>query len=86
MLSSVITLRVFKGLYDLFFSDERFYVDSRAELKNGVGYSIEQFREGYSNPRPAPEKPVPIRKPFKIMLAVSGELLIFHYSLKFLNS
>jgi hypothetical protein len=71
VLSSVInSLRVFKGLYDLFFSDEQFYVDSRAEPKNGVGYSIEQFREGYNNPRPASEKPVLMRKPFKIMLCV----------------
>jgi hypothetical protein len=58
MISTVInSLRVFKGLYDLFFSDKQFYVDSRAELKNGIGYSIEQFREGYNNPRPASERP-----------------------------
>ena len=70
MLSSVInSLRVFKGLYDLFFSDEKFYVDSRAELKNGVGYSIKQFREGYNHPGPASEKPVLIRKSFKMMFA-----------------
>ena len=71
MVSSVInSLRAFKGLYDLIFSDKKFYVDSRAELKNGVGYSIEQFRQGYNNPRPASEKPVLIRKPFKIMLCI----------------
>jgi hypothetical protein len=67
MISTVInSLRVFKDLYDLVFSDETFYADSRAELKNGVGYSIEQFREGYNNPRPASEKararwPKPVR-------------------------
>ena len=71
MISTVInSLRVFKGLYDLVFSDKKFYVDSRAELKNGIGYSIEQFKEGYNNPRPASEKPVLIRKPFKILLLV----------------
>ena len=69
MLSSVITsLRVFKGLYDLLFSDEKFYVDSRAELKNGVGYSIEQFKAGLNEP-PVPREPL-IRKPFKFMLYV----------------
>ena len=77
MLSSVInSLRAFKGLYDLVFSDEKFYVDSRAELKNGIGYSIEQFREGYNDPRPASEKPVLIRKPFKIMLYVLLAVLL----------
>jgi len=71
MISALLnSLRAFKGLYDLVFSDEKFYVDSRAELKNGVGYSIEQFREGYNNPRPASEKPVLIRRPFKVMLMI----------------
>ncbi len=51
-------------------------MDSRAELKNGVGYSIEQFREGYNNPRPASEKPVLIRKPFKTMLYVLLAVLL----------
>lgn len=71
MISTIInSLRAFKGLYDLIFSDKKFYADSRAELKNGVGYSIEQFKEGYNNPRPASEKPILIRKPFKIMLMI----------------
>jgi len=71
MISTIVnSLRAFKGLYDLIFSDKKFYVDSRAELKNGVGYSIEQFREGYNNPRPASEKPVLIRRPFKILLII----------------
>jgi len=71
MISTIInSLRAFKGLYDLIFSDKKFYVDSRAELKNGIGYSIEQFREGYNNPRPASEKSVLIRKPFKIALYI----------------
>jgi hypothetical protein len=60
----------FKGLYDLTFSKKKFYVDSRAELKNGIGYSIEQFRVGYYNPTPAPEKSVLIRKPFKMALYI----------------
>jgi hypothetical protein len=71
MISTIInSLRAFKGLYDLIFSDKKFYVDSRAELKNGVGYSVEQFKEGYNNPTPASEKPVLIRKPFKVMLYI----------------
>lgn len=58
MITTIInSLRAYKGLYDLIFSDKKFYVDSRAELKNGFGYSIEQFREGYNNPRPVSEKP-----------------------------
>jgi hypothetical protein len=48
MISTVInSLRAFKGFYDLAFSQKEFYVNSRAELKNGIGYSIEQFKEGY---------------------------------------
>jgi hypothetical protein len=59
MISTVInSLRLFKGLYDLVFSDEKLYVDPRAELKNGVGYNIEQFRKGYNNSRPASVKAV----------------------------
>jgi hypothetical protein len=69
--SSVInSLRAFKGMYDLIFSDEKTYIDARAEFKNGIGYSIEQFKEGCNNPTPAAEKPVLIRKPFKIMLYI----------------
>ena len=37
---------------------------------------IEPFKEGYNNPRPASEKPVLIRKPFKIMLAVLLAVII----------
>jgi hypothetical protein len=71
MISTIInSLRAFKGLYDLIFSDKKFYVDSRAELKNGVGYSVEQFKEGYNNPRPVSEKPVLVRRPFKILLII----------------
>jgi hypothetical protein len=36
MLSSVInSLRVFKGLYDLAFSEDQFYVEQRAEFIGG---------------------------------------------------
>ena len=70
-MSSVInSLRAFKGMYDLIFSDEKTYIDARAEFKNGIGYSIEQFKEGCNNPTPAAEKPVLIRKPFKILLGI----------------
>jgi hypothetical protein len=76
MLSSVInSLRAFKGLYDLAFLEKKFYVDSRAEFKNGIVYGIEQFKEGYNNPRPASEKPVLIRGPLKIMLLILGIIL-----------
>jgi hypothetical protein len=68
--NAVNSLRALKGLYDFVSSDKKFYVDSRAELKNGVGYSIQQFREGLTNPRPASEKPALIRIPFKIALAI----------------
>jgi hypothetical protein len=69
MISTIVnSLRAFKGLYDLIFSDTKFYVDSRAELKNGVGYSIEQFKAGLNEP-PVPRQPL-IRKPYKIMLCV----------------
>jgi hypothetical protein len=76
MISTVInSLRAFKGLYDLAFSEKKFYLDSRAELKNGIGFSIEQSKEGYNNPRPATEKPVLIRGPLKIMLLILGIIL-----------
>jgi hypothetical protein len=69
MIGTVInSLRVFKGLYDLIFSDKKFYVDSRAELKNGVGYSIEQFKAGLNEP-PVQRQSL-IRWPFKIALCV----------------
>jgi hypothetical protein len=76
MISTVInSLRVFKCLYDLAFSEKQFYVDSRAELKNGIGFSIEQFKEGYNNPRLASEKPA-VPKPLKIALMVLAAILV----------
>jgi hypothetical protein len=76
MISTVInSLRVFKGLYDLTFSKKKFYVDSRAELKNGIGYSIEQFKEGYNNPSPASEKPA-LPKPVKIILMILAAIFV----------
>jgi hypothetical protein len=51
MLFSVInSLRVFKGLYDLAFSEDQFYVEQRAEFLGGVQLCIEQAKEGYHNP------------------------------------
>jgi hypothetical protein len=51
MLSSVInSLRAFKGLYDLAFSEDQFYIEQRAELLGGFRHSIEQAKEGYRNP------------------------------------
>src|SRR6266404_6913590 len=43
-----------------------FYVNSRAELRNGVRHSIRQFQTGLHEP--PVERPRLIRKPFKIML------------------
>jgi hypothetical protein len=58
--------RALKGLYDLSFSQEPFYVNSRAELRNDVKHSIAQFQAALDEP-PVEEPPL-IRKPFKIML------------------
>jgi hypothetical protein len=38
--------RALKALYDLSFSQEPFYVNSRTELRNGIRHSIDQFRDG----------------------------------------
>jgi hypothetical protein len=66
MVSSVInSLRAFKGLYDLAFSEDQFYVEQRAEFLGGVRHCIEQAKEGYHNPPPSQ---VRVRKPFKILL------------------
>jgi hypothetical protein len=68
MLPSVInSLRAFKGLYDLAFSEEQFYVQQRAEFLGGVRHCIEQAKEGYHNP---PRSQVYVRKPFKILLGI----------------
>jgi hypothetical protein len=72
MLSSVISsLRVFKGLYDLAFSEDQFYVEQRAEFLGGVQHCVEQAREGWHNASPAKTY---VRKPFKIVL---GILMLF---------
>jgi hypothetical protein len=68
MLSSVInSLRVFKGLHDLAFSEDQFYVEQRAEFLGGVRHCIEQAKEGYRNPPPTQ---VCVRKPFKVLLGI----------------
>ena len=68
MVSSVInSLRAFKGLYDLAFSEDQFYVEQRAEFLGGVQHCIEQAKEGYHNP---PASQVYVRKPFKILLGI----------------
>jgi hypothetical protein len=51
MLSSVSnSLRAFKGLYDLAFSEDQFYVEQRVEFLGGVRHCIDQVKEGYRNP------------------------------------
>jgi hypothetical protein len=68
MPSSVInSLRVFKALYDLAYSEDQFYVEQRAEFLGGVRHCIEQAKEGYRNPPPAREY---VRKPFKVLLGI----------------
>ncbi len=67
MISTVInSLRLFKGLYDLAFSEDQFYVEQRAEFLGGVRHCVEQGKEGYSNPPP----PTYVRKPFKVLLGI----------------
>jgi hypothetical protein len=64
MLSSVInSRRAFKGLYDLAFSEDQFYVEQRAEFLGGIQDYVQQAGEGWRNP---PEAKVYVRKPFKI--------------------
>jgi len=68
MLSSVInSLRVFKGLHDLAFAEDQFYVEQRAEFLGGVRHCIEEAKEGYRNPPPSQ---VYVRKPFNILLGI----------------
>ena len=68
MVSSVInSLRAFKGLYDLAYSEDQFYLKQRAEFLGGVRHCIEQAKEGYHNP-PAP--PAYVWKPFKVLLGI----------------
>jgi hypothetical protein len=68
MLGNIInSLRVFKGLYDLAFSEDQFYVEQRAEFLGGARHCIEQAKEGYRNPPPTQ---VCVRRPFKILLGI----------------
>jgi hypothetical protein len=64
--NSVNTTRVLKAFYDLSSSQKAFYVNSRAELRDGVSHSIKQFRSRLSeSPK---ERPPLARKPFKMLL------------------
>jgi len=68
MISTVISsLRLFKGLCDLAFSEDQFYIEQRAEFLRGVRHCVEQAREGYRNP---PRPQVYVRKPFRILLGI----------------
>ena len=71
MLSSIISaVRVFKGLYDLAFSEDQFYVEQSSEFLGGIHHCVEQAREGWHNPTPARAY---IRKPMKVVL---GKLML----------
>jgi hypothetical protein len=77
MVSSVInSLRVFKGLYDLAFSEEQFYVEQRAEFLGAVRLGVEQAKEGYRNPLPAQAF---VRKPYKVLLGILMFVLFLAY-------
>ena len=68
MLGNIInSIRVFKGLYDLAFSEDQFYAQQRAEFLGGINHCVEQAKEGYQNP---PPPRVYVRKPFKILLGI----------------
>jgi hypothetical protein len=68
MISTVInSLRAFKGLYDLAFSEDQFYVEQRAEFLGAVRDCVEKAKEGYHNP---PPPRVSVRKPFKGLLGI----------------
>jgi hypothetical protein len=61
------SIRVFKGLHDLAFSEDQFYVEQRAEFLGGVKHCIEQAKEGYRKPLPARAC---VRKSFKVLLGI----------------
>jgi len=68
MVSSVInSLRAFKALYDLAFSEDQVYIEQRAEFLGGIRDCIEQAKEGYRNPLPAQGF---VRKPYKVLLGI----------------
>jgi len=74
MLSTFInSIRVFKGLYDLAFAKDQFYVEQRAEFLGGVQHCVEQAREGWHNPSPTRTY---VRKPFKVVLGILMLVLI----------
>jgi len=73
MISTVInSLRLFKGLYNLAFSEGQLYAEQRDEFLGGVQHCIEQAKQGYSNPQPLR---VCIRKPFKVLVGILMFLL-----------
>ena len=68
MLGKIInSIRVFKGLYDLAFSEDQFYAEQRAEFLGGINHCVEQAKEGWHNPPPPRAY---VRKPFKILLGI----------------
>ncbi len=68
MISTVISsLRLLKGVYDLAFSEDPFYVEQRAEVLQGARHCVEQAKEGYLNPSPPR---VYVRRPFKVLLGI----------------
>lgn len=66
MPSSLInSLRALKRLYDLAFSEDQFYVESRAEFLGGIRHSIHHAKAGYRDP---PLQRELVRMPFKVLL------------------
>ena len=69
MISNWVNIaRALKGLYDLLFSQAPFYVNSRAELRNGVKHSIRQFQTGLHEP--------PVERPPLIKEAIQDNALL----------
>lgn len=77
MISTVINcLRAFKAAHDVAFSDKPDAAETRAELRNGIGYSVQQFKAGYLSPQPTPVHSTRIRKPFKVALYILSAILL----------
>ena len=73
MISTIInTLRAFKSLYDLSFSEDQFYVQQRTEFLGGIHRCVEEARHGWRNP---PDKTY-VRRPFKVLFGVLLFVLI----------
>ena len=68
MISTIInSLRPFKGLCDLSFSEDQFYTQQRAEFLGGIHCCVEAAKHGWRTP---PMVKTYVRKPFKVLLGI----------------